>query len=439
MAYYDSAMSNVLNVYNFYRTSYAPKKSTAYDTHKQGELQETYRSIVQQSTDAPWYILDTSTDSQAFAVGMKENARELHNTIASLGGLDADELLNKKAAYSTDDNVVSATYIGTTAAGVNTPTVAINVHSLATKQVNDGLFLHENDSVHMPADTYSFDVNIDDLSYEFQFSVKSDDTNRTVQERLMRLVNNANIGLSAEVVAGKDDTASLQLSSNMTGLKNDKDVIFRISDDHTGKRSGAVAYFGLNNMTEAASNASFTVNGEERTSPSNTLPIGRMFEVTLQGVSKNESDETTIGLKTDTDSLTQNINTLVQGYNTFVRAAAEYEDSQPKSNMLVHEFENIPKHFAKGLTSAGLNLNLAGTIEIDEDALQKNVTSENVKETFSPLMDFTQTLVSKTNEVTLNPMNYVENKIVAYKNPGKNFPSPYVTSAYSGMMFNSYC
>jgi hypothetical protein len=36
-------------------------------------------------------------------------------------------------------------------------------------------------------------------------------------------------------------------------------------------------------------------------------------------------------------------------------------------------------------------------------------------------------------------MDYVDKKIVAYKNPGHNFASPYITSAYSGMMFNSYC
>ena len=36
-------------------------------------------------------------------------------------------------------------------------------------------------------------------------------------------------------------------------------------------------------------------------------------------------------------------------------------------------------------------------------------------------------------------MQYVEKTIVAYKNPGHNFPAPYAASAYSGMMFNYYC
>ena len=53
--------------------------------------------------------------------------------------------------------------------------------------------------------------------------------------------------------------------------------------------------------------------------------------------------------------------------------------------------------------------------------------------------DFSSSLLRKSDQVSLNPMDYVDKKIVAYKNPGHNFISPYTTSAYSGMMFNSYC
>ena len=41
--------------------------------------------------------------------------------------------------------------------------------------------------------------------------------------------------------------------------------------------------------------------------------------------------------------------------------------------------------------------------------------------------------------ISLNPMKYVNKTVVAYKNPGHNFANPYVTSNYSGMMFNYYC
>ena len=65
--------------------------------------------------------------------------------------------------------------------------------------------------------------------------------------------------------------------------------------------------------------------------------------------------------------------------------------------------------------------------------------SGDTKRAFSSIMDFTKSLVRKSNQISLDPMNYVNNTVVAYKNPGKNFATPYITSAYSGMMFNSYC
>ena len=47
-------------------------------------------------------------------------------------------------------------------------------------------------------------------------------------------------------------------------------------------------------------------------------------------------------------------------------------------------------------------------------------------------------LLRKSNQVSLNPMDYVEKVMVAYKNPGHNYPNPYITSAYTGMMFDGY-
>ena len=110
MAY--NTIHNLNNVYNFYMTTYAPKSSTPYDTHKKSELRSVYNSIVKMNKESPLFILDTSKESREFAVGIKENARELRNTIASLGGLDEEELLNKKVAYSSNEEIATAKYIG---------------------------------------------------------------------------------------------------------------------------------------------------------------------------------------------------------------------------------------------------------------------------------------------------------------------------------------
>lgn len=436
---YNYGIQNHSNVYNFYMTTYAPKSSTPYDSHKKSELRSVYNSIVKMNKEAPLYILDTSRESCSFAVGMKENARELRNTIASLGGLDEDKLLNKKAAYSSNENIASAAYIGAAGADEDSPSVEIEVRALASSQTNTGNYLPSGESVNLPPATYSFDVNIDNLNYEFQFNIKPEDTHRNVQERLSRLINNSNIGISSQVVTDDENNSCLRLESNATGLKNNKQSIFHISDHHTSKSSGVVDYFGLDYISTKPVNASYVLNGVERSSSSNNITVGRLYEVTLNGVSAEEGETATIGLKTDVESLTENINTLVRGYNSFLKAAAEYSDKQPKSNRIVHELGSITRLYAHGLTSAGLNLNLDGTLEVDSDIVQKTAMNGKTKEVFSSIMDFTNSLVRKSNQISLDPMNYVNNIVVAYKNPGKNFATPYITSAYSGMMFNSYC
>ena len=437
MAY--NSIQNLTNVYNFYMTTYAPKSSTPYDSHKKSELRGVYNSIVKLNKESPLYILDTSRDSREFAVNVKENARELRNTIASLGGLDEDTLLNKKVAYSSNPNIATADFIGTLPEEGELPSYEIEVNRLATSQVNSGRYLPDDEPVGLPADTYSFDVGIDGLNYEFQFSIKPNDTNRDVEERLSRLIANAGVGLKAQVVSGDDGTSYLRIESNSTGLKGSEPYIYRVSDSRTSKSSGTVDYFGLDHVSTKPGNASYVVNGEEYTSASNRVTLGKSYEVTLNGVGSEEGEKVSIGLKTDVDSLTENVSTLVRGFNSFLSAVAEYTGNQPKSGRLFNEMSGVARVFARDLTSIGLNLNLDGTLEVDDETLRQTAMSEDAAEAFAPLKSFTNAVLRKSNQVSLNPMNYVNNIIVAYKNPGKNFASPYITSAYSGMMFNSYC
>lgn len=434
-----NTIHNLNNVYNFYMTTYAPKSSTPYDSHKKSELRGVYNSIVKMNKESPLYILDTSKESQRFAISVKENARELRNTIASLGGLDEDELLNKKVAYSSNPNIAKASFIGSAKANDDLPAYDIEVNRLASSQVNTGKFLSNEEVVALTPDTYSFDIGIDGLNYEFQFSIKPTDTNRDVQDRLARLMTNSNIGLTAQVISGEDNTSYLKMESNATGLKDDKSYIYRISDHRTSKTSGAVDYFGLDHVSVQPANASYTVNGEERISTSNKFTLGHTYEIELTGLSSRDGETASIGIKTDVESLTENINTLVRGFNGFLHAVAEYSDNQPKSNRLFNEMSSVARVYAHDLTSVGLNLNLDGTLEVDNAALRQTAMSDEAKDAFAPMKSFTNSVLRKSNQVSLDPMNYVNNVIVAYKNPGKNFASPYITSAYSGMMFNSYC
>lgn len=431
-------MGAVLNtVYNNYLTTYSPRQLTKYDTHKKSELRSVYNSIIKLNKDAPWYLPTTNKDTQHYAVDLKENARELHNSIAQLGGLEQDGMFRKKSAYSTDNEVAEAAYIGSDASSADSPEFDLEVRTLATPQENLGYFLPDLATTLVP-DTYSFDIAINDMNYEFQFNINTGDTNRQIMERLTRLINNADIGITAEV-AESDSRYALRLTSDTTGIPAGKPYHFRVSDDHTSKASGVIGNMGLNYISHPAGNASFLINGEERSSSSNHFTVGTLFDVQIKAISP-EDKPVHIGLKTDTESITDNINQLIGSYNNFIRSAASYLETQSRSRQLVREFSSIASRYGTSLENMGMHLQDDGILSVNDEKLRQTATlAGNDLSAFSVLKDFSTSLLRKSDQVSLNPMDYVDKKIVAYKNPGHNFISPYTTSAYSGMMFNSYC
>lgn len=424
-------------VYNHYLTTYAPKSTTRYDAHKKSELRDIYNSIVKLNKESPWYLPTTGKEVQNYAIHLKENARNLHNTIASLGGLDNSLLLNKKTAFSTDEEIISANYLGSLSPGTVSPTFTMEVRKLATPQENMGRFLEKN-KIALSGGTYSFDVFINDMNYEFQFTINETETNQSLQERLARLISTSGVGLKAHVIETDNQTA-LIIRSESTGLSGNQKQIFTIDDIHTSKKKGAVEYLGLNYISHEPTNADYLINGEERTSSSNQITVGRLFDVTMHSTTP-QGRPVTIGLKNDVESLTDNVLQLTKGYNEFIKATSAYLDSQPRSRNAINDINSIANQFSTSFQNIGVNLTPDGTMEVNISDLGKSIArDEDIAETLNTLQKFSNHLIQKSEEISLNPMHYVEKKIVAYKNPGRSFPNPYMTSAYSGMMFNGYC
>ncbi len=429
------------NIYNNFLTTYAPSLTgSRYDTHKRSELKGIYESILKQSKESPLFLLDAGEETTRFAINMKENARELKNTISSLSADGTSSVLDQKKAYSSDEDIITAKYIGDSNKSIGqeeVPSFNIEVKQLAGSQVNLGRFI-PSDRMDLAPDTYSFDIQINDTDYEFQFNIESGDTNKAMQEKLSRLINRSNIGVTASVVEDSNGNSALRLESNSTGRLSDGRDIFRVSDDNTSKTSGSVDYFGIADITQPARNAVFSLNGNEHSAYSNSFTIDKSYEVTLRGVSE-EGKPATVGLKPDVESLIGNISDLVKGYNDFVRKAAEYTQSYGRSNKFNSEMGNLRNEYRNELDSVGLTFEKDGSLSIDRNLLESSAEEGDPHDTLRSITDFTSALLRKSRQISLNPMNYTNRVVVEYKNPGKNFPNPYITSMYSGMMFNGYC
>lgn len=428
------------NIYNYYLTAYTPKNAGKYDAHKRSELRGIYNSIIKLNKESPLYLLANRREAGQFAMGLKENARELHMELASLGGsMESEALLGRKAAYSSNEDLVFARFIGDSSASDSVPTLEITIQNLASTQVNLGSFLKEDAPIALPPDTYSFDIGINDMNYEFQFTIRPGETNRNILDRLGRLITNSHIGLTAEVIDGEEGTSSLRIESESTGLKSGKTKIFSVSDEKTSKASGMVSYLGIDYISREPSNAQFFVNGEPKEAHSNKFTLDKSYEVVLRGITPKEGAPTTVGLKADYEALADNLIQLAGSYNNFLSAVEKLKTFQNSSGKLKGEMAGIASLYKDGLSGIGLNVQQDGYIHIDSDVVTNAVRTDDAENRFQVIKNFTQQIFRKTNRISLNPMEYVDKTVVAYKNPGHNFANPYLSSNYTGMLFNYYC
>lgn len=425
------------NMYSYYLSTYGKSSVSRYDSHKKSELRSVYNNIIKINKESPLYKIKESGDVQRFAIDIKENARHLKNVIASLStGHDLKDAFQKKVAVSDQEEVADAVYIGNGAEDENTGSFQIQVKQLASAQQNQGRFLKEN-ALDLEPGSYSFDLNTNTNSYEFQFNVNPEDTNRTVQEKLTKLFNTANVGIQAEVVENNSGESALFLTSKHTGLSENESYLFQILPNTSTESLLAMDKLGIHRISTPAANSSFLLNGVERSSYSNTFTINNTFEVHLNGLSTGDTPAT-LGFKTNADAVADNIQELVDSYNAMIGTANQYKDSQTESRKLLTDMGKVAQKFKDDFASIGLSVNEDSTISIDRELLAEAVDSDHAEENFSVLNKFKNALSVKANQASLDPMQYVNKVIVAYKKPGHNFATPYITSMYSGMMLDTY-
>ncbi|MCR4585394.1 MAG: flagellar filament capping protein FliD [Lachnospiraceae bacterium] len=433
--------TNVLSsVYNFYQADLVPRStSNKYDSHKKKDLQDIYKSIVRLSKDEPVFLMDRSREVEQYTIHMKENAMLFRNRVASMGGLEDGQMFSQKTAYSSDPEeaeIIDSATDDAAKEGEVPEEYRLKIEQLAGPQVNAGKFLPEDEN-NLAEGNYSFDISTMNSNYELQFSISPEDTNKGIQNRLARLINNFNLGLHAQVEKDGMGNSALVISSNAIGEKGGNGH-FSISDEDTSQTGGIVDYLGIRKITEEGKNAVYTVNGEQYTAPGNDVNIGGFYNVRLKEVTE-EGREVTLGIKPDFESVRDNIVSLTGSYNDFVKAAAEYVDQQPRTNLLVNYMKNTSYFYTSSLADMGVTQEEDGTLSVDEEKLGETLKDGNVEEQLGKLKSFTKFAMRKANEVQLNPMDYVDKRIVAYKNPTKpHYANPYITSAYSGMLFNGY-
>lgn len=424
----------ISSVYSYYLSQYGNKSNSKYDSHTRTQLKNTYSKVVKINSQTPVYKLDLSTAAQKYAIDLKEHARALENITEDLSDGADGTMTFKKSAVSSNASAVNASYITDFGAASDDESFDINVKQLACSQLNTGNYLQPR-SKHIKPGEYSFDLSINDVIYEFQFKVDNSETTNNIQNKVARLINRSNIGLTANIKEDSLGNTAINIESESTGINGTTPVIFSIKSDDANNQP-LIDTLGLDRVTQYPANAIFDVDGDERSSMSNSITINKAYDVKL---SKVTEEPVTISLKADADSIVESLNELVAGYNNLISVTNDENNNHFQgTEKLQNEIASIARSYKKQLADSGLSLNKDGTISADKEVIINADNKDALSHIYESLNSFKNSIKEKAENIALNPMDYVNNKIIAYKNPLRSFPDPYNLSAYTGMMFNGY-
>ena len=426
-------MAIIDSAYQYYLSTYRSSAVSRYDTHKKSELRDIYNRIVKINKESPLYKIKDVGNVTKYAIDIKETTKDLQNVISSLSdGIEG--VFSKHIAQSSNEDIVTAEYIGKDDSG--TAGFEISVQQLASNQINVGNYLNPSELDVEPG-SYSFDLNTNTRSYEFQYTVNEKDTNLSILQKLSKLVNTAGIGLSATVEKNDSGQVALQIASKQTGIAENEDFLFQILPATNISSAKAMNILGIDQVEKEAKSSSFLLNGVEHSSYSNTFTVDKIFDITLHDINA-ANDSIQVGFKANVDAITDNVQRLANAYNNIIDLAHAHSESR-NSGKLIRDIGGVARMYHNELEAIGINIESDSRLSIDRNLLIDAVSAPDAAETFALLNEFKDDLNERTTNAFIDPMNYVNKLVVAYKNPGHNFATPYITSIYSGMMLDQYC
>ena len=425
----------MLQVYNYYQGPRTPERPQRYTAHKRSELKNIYKSITDLSAKESLYKIDLSADQQNYAVGIKDTSLSVQGTLNDLADPSAYHLL---AAVSNRPEEVSAKLLPSKEER-ELESFFVDVKQLATAQENEGFFLPATKSS-LPTGAYSFAITIDDCEYSFQFQVTKDTSNLDSQNKLADFINQTGIGIHAKVDYNKETGLSrLTLTSEHAG--NMPDRIFYTEDtswpEKAGAANGVLSYFGLLETTREAKNTVVTINNETFEFPEKEFTYDNKVKLTFSDVT---NEPVQVRITTDAKPVLEKLTAFTDTYNHLISKTRNFGSQNRRSQKLLYEFSHFTALHQSDFRKAGITLTEEGFLQIDKQAATESILSQNTRNLFAKDSSFTKALSARMHTVSLNPMDYVDKLIVVYPNThSKSSVNPYVTSLYSGMLFNNYC
>ena len=427
----------MLNVYNYYLQDYV-SRSPRYSTHKRRELRDIYKNIMKMSASEPLYKIDLSESKQACALSIKESALALKDVNHRL---QDTPMLHNAGVHSSSPDTVQASLLHRMELSEFPEHTKYNVEvsNLASGQKNVGHLL-PSDKAPLPEGSYSFTVSFEQEQYSFRFNVAADSSAFDLQSKLSDFINKTGIGLQAEVGYHKESGVSrMELTARQTGIYGKSSFTLTDTGKPEGAEMGLVEVFGLDREAAPAQNARYSINGVSYESPENTVT----YEDTLSLTFRSATDTpVTVRPIPDRAAVYDALEEFTVSYNRLIQAGRNTVQENKSSAYLLQGFSHLVASHYSSLSSIGITADEEGYLTLDPEKVNQAAVSGDAELVLRSDSSFLKALDSRLESVILNPMRYVDKKLVAYPDPSAPISertSPYTTSIYSGMLFNNYC
>ena len=364
-------------------------------------------SIVMQVFTSSVEKLQNKIDDQIFSQESTAALSQLYAEVSDVASKaakltldDMNSVFNDRTGASSDTSVVTATAYDAFSAdtGATEATYEITVNQLAVAQENTGLELTSADASVVNVGVNTFNININGQDHELSIEVLAGDTNDVVLQKIATAMNDADIGVTANVTDGDPEgTQTLTITANNTGTES-----AYVLTDISGN---AVETTGLNNVATAAQDANYSVDGADYTSHENTISLDDgMVTVNMKGVG-----DAVLTIGPDEGEVKNAINAFVSELNSFM------DFNQNNSDYIKEDVALTIDAFIDGhqteLAAMGITQSDDGTLQIDDEALSLSVEQNlsGVKETMGGLDGFAYQIHSYASQIsTDSPLNYAK-------------------------------
>ena len=427
----------MLNVYNYYLQDYV-SRSPRYSTHKKRELRDIYKNIMKMSASEPLYKIDLSESKQICALSIKESALALKDVNHKL---QDTPMLHNAGVHSSDSASVQATLLHRMELS-EFPEHArydVEVTGLASGQKNVGHLL-PSEKAPLPEGSYSFTVSFEQEQYSFRFNVAADASAFDLQSKLSDFINKTGIGLQAEVGYHKETGVSrMELTARQTGIYGKSSFTLKDTGKPEGADAGLVETFGLDREAAPAQNARYSINGVSYESPENTVTYQNTLLLSFRSATEAP---VTVRPIPDRAAVYDALEEFTVSYNRLIQAGRQTVQENKSSAFLLKGLSHLVASHYSSLSSIGITANEEGYLTLDPEKVNQAAVSGDAEYVLRSDSSFLKALDNRLESIILNPMRYVDKKLVAYPDPSAPLSertSPYTTSIYSGMLFNNYC